>query len=131
MDIEGEVMAILHSHHFALKTPNYQALKTFYTETLGFDIVGTIPGKDIVFIDLGGTTIELISTDAELCPKCATGLVHMAFEVDDVDATFEDLKSKGVVFHVAPKGMGDIRMCFFTDPDGNELELFKSPSLAW
>jgi catechol 2,3-dioxygenase-like lactoylglutathione lyase family enzyme len=125
-------MAILRSHHIALKSPNYARAKAFYNETLGFPIVGSIPGKDIVFLDIGGTTIELLEGPAPTCTeKPGCGLMHLAFEVDDVDATYADLVSKGVEFFIQPKSVGDIRLAFFHDPDGNELELFRSPTITW
>jgi len=49
-------MSELTCHHIALRSPNYDQAKAFYTETLGFPIVGQIEGKDIVFVDIGGTT---------------------------------------------------------------------------
>ncbi len=125
-------MAILRSHHIALKTPNYARAKAFYTGVLGFPIAGSIPGKEIVFIDIGGTTIELMEGPAPTCAeKPGCGLMHLAFEVDDVDATYADLKAKGVEFFIEPKDVGDIRLAFFRDPDGNELELFRSPTITW
>lgn len=125
-------MAILRSHHIALRSPNYARTKPFYTETLGFPIVGQIPGKEIVFIDIGGTTIELMAAPAEAeSPHPTSGLTHLAFEVDDVDATYATLAAKGVPFHIMPRSVGDIRVAFFKDPDGVDLELFKSPTLTW
>ena len=126
-------MAILRSHHINVKSPKYDEMKAFYTETLGLPIVGQIPGTRVVFIDVGGTTIELGPTDAtQEDPDRKTGFVHLAFEVDDVDATYEELVAKGVKFHVEPRdAISDIRMAFYRDPDGNPLELFKAPSLSW
>ncbi|MHB0857192.1 MAG: VOC family protein [Anaerolineae bacterium] len=125
-------MAILRSHHIALKTPNFARAKAFYTETLGFPVVGQIPGKDIVFLDIGGTTIELMEGQASSSSECAgCGFMHLAFEVNDVDDAYGDLVLKGVEFFVEPKSVGDIRLAFFHDPDGNELELFSSPTLRF
>jgi catechol 2,3-dioxygenase-like lactoylglutathione lyase family enzyme len=125
-------MAILNSHHIALRSPNLAAAKAFYTETLGFPIVGKIPGADVVFIDIGGTTIELVgSPTAPESERPGCGFMHLAFEVDDVDKTYADLVLKGVQFFIEPKSVGDIRLAFFRDPDGNELELFQSPTLTW
>ncbi len=125
-------MAILRSHHIALRSSDFARAKAFYTETLGFDIVGQIPGSDIVFIDIGGTTIELMGGgEAPPSDRPSTGLLHLAFEVDDVDTTYSELVAKGVEFHVQPRDAGDIRLAFFRDPDGNELELFCSPTLTW
>src|SRR5690606_34788908 len=58
---EGALMHIVGTHHIALKTANYDAMRTFYTETLGLPVVGGFPGGNIVFLSLGDTTIELIN----------------------------------------------------------------------
>jgi len=124
-------MAILGSHHIALRTNRFAEMKAFHTEKLGFPVVGSIEGSDICFIDIGGTTIELLPTEegANATPMC--GFVHLAFETDDTDATYAELTAKGVTFHVLPRDAGDIRLAFFKDPDGNELEIFHSPTLTW
>jgi glyoxylase I family protein len=125
-------MSELTCHHIALRSPNYEKAKEFYTETLGLPIVGQIEGKEIVFIDIGGTTIELMSSPSpKESERPGCGFMHLAFEVDDVDAVYADLVLKGVDFFIEPKNVGDIRLAFFRDPDGNELELFHSPTLTW
>jgi extradiol dioxygenase family protein len=48
-----------------------------------------------------------------------------------VDATYLELRDRGVTFTIEPKSVGDLRVAFFLDPDGNELELFSSPTLTW
>jgi glyoxylase I family protein len=56
------------------------------------------------------------------------GICRIAFSVDDIDGTYEQLQKKGVTF-VAPlkkiKGPGgaDIGVVCFKDPDGTVLEL--------
>ena len=123
-------MPNLISHHIAVKSRDVAAAKAFYTDVLGFDIVGQIPGSEIYFIDIGGTTIELMGGEGETeAPK--TGIVHMAYWVEDVDATYEELVAQGVHFTVEPKTVKDIRLAFFNDPDGNVLELFNSPTLRF
>ena len=124
-------MAIKKSHHIALKVQDVAACKAFYTETLGFPVRGQIPGREIYFIDIGGTCIELMAAGEGDPDSSARGFVHLAFEVDDVDATYRDFSAKGIRFTVEPKNVGDIRLAFFQDPDGNTLELFKSPTLTW
>ncbi|MHB9032718.1 MAG: VOC family protein [Anaerolineae bacterium] len=118
-------------HHIAIKASNLADAKRFYTETLGFPIVGSIPGSEIVFIKIGGTTIELMSGTPNDAPVNSCGIIHLAFEVEDVDKTYETLLAKGVQFHVTPKSVGDIRLAFFRGPDGVELELFNSPTITW
>ena len=116
------------THHIALCTPNFVALRTFYTETLGLKIVGGFPGRNVVFISTGDTTIELIERDEPLAP-IRQGMVHFAFQVENTDATFKELSGLGVPFHREPYDFPEdapsIRIAFFRDPDGNELELLQ------
>jgi len=122
----------LKSHHISIKTGNFCAMKQFYTEVLGFRQVGCFEGRDIVFLDIGGTTIELTGSDEPVEVVAPSGgIVHMAYETDDVDAAYKELVAQGVEFFVEPKTFRDARIAFFYDPDGNQLELFKSPTLSW
>jgi len=122
----------LRSHHIALRVTDYARARQFYTEVLELPVMGQIPGKEIEFLGIGGTTIELMGgADPESLAKPQAGLIHLAFEVEDVDATYRELRDRGVTFTVEPKSVGDLRVAFFVDPDGNELELFRSPTLTW
>lgn len=118
-------MQVTGTHHVALVTGNFEELKRFYTETLGLPVVGGFPGRNIVFIQAGSTTIELIER-AGFSPS-AGSFDHLAFQVADIDATYAELKALGVPFHVDPKDFPDtnpaVRLAFFRDPDGNALEL--------
>lgn len=122
----------LRSHHIALKVTDYARARQFYTEVLEMPVLGQIPGKEIEFLGIGGTTIELMGgAQPENLAKPQAGLTHLAFEVEDVDATYRELRDRGVTFTIEPKSVGDLRVAFFVDPDGNELELFSSPTLTW
>ncbi len=123
-------MTQFRSHHIALRTPDFARAKAFYTEILGLAIAGELPGRDVVFIDIGGTTIELMAApDQE--PGAAGAFAHLAFQVEDVDAVYQELSAKGVPFFIEPREAGGMRIAFFRDPDGNALELFHSPTLHW
>ena len=56
------------------------------------------------------------------------GICRVAFTVDDIDETYEQLKAKGIQF-VAPlkklegPGVARIAVVCFRDPDGTVLEL--------
>lgn len=119
-------MKITGTHHVALCTPNYAALREFYLTTLGLPLVGGFPGRNIIFIAAGDTTIELIERN-EPVQLARQGWAHFAFQVENIDATAAELKAKGISFHVEPKSFPDhapsVRIAFFKDPDGNELEL--------
>jgi catechol 2,3-dioxygenase-like lactoylglutathione lyase family enzyme len=56
------------------------------------------------------------------------GLRHLAFYVADVDAEAERLRAAGVPLDVEPMtATGDVRLAFFRDPDGTQLELLDGP----
>ncbi|MFH1086217.1 MAG: VOC family protein [Chloroflexota bacterium] len=125
-------MILWKSHHIALRTPNFNAMKAFYTETLGMKVLGNIRGSQTCFIDIGGTTIELSPMEPfRMGLKPTQGLAHLAFQVDDVDAAYQKLVAKGIQFHITPRGNDFLRVAFFRDPDGNDLELFHSAALYW
>ena len=81
-----------------------------------------------------GPTIEIFtcSENGEDFPRPLNrpGLAHLAFEVDDVDAKREQIKSLGgddygdlVTIDIA--GAGRLTLIYMTDPEGNIVELQK------
>ena len=121
-------MLALRSHHIAVATPDLQRLLAFYTGTLGLQVVGRL-GENIAFVDIGGTRLELIERPEAQEPQeeGRKGLLHIAFEVDDVQRAYEELRSRGVEFHIpAKEARPGLWVAFFRDPDGNVLELFRA-----
>jgi catechol 2,3-dioxygenase-like lactoylglutathione lyase family enzyme len=56
------------------------------------------------------------------------GVRHLAFYVGDVDAEAERLRAAGVELDIEPMtATGDVRLAFFRDPDGAQLELLDGP----
>jgi catechol 2,3-dioxygenase-like lactoylglutathione lyase family enzyme len=53
------------------------------------------------------------------------GAAHLAFEVDDIDQAYNDLTRKGVRFVSPPRRSGNVKGCYFEDPDGITLELLQ------
>ena len=127
-------MQILGTHHVGLSTSDLPRLRAFYIEMLGLPVVGAFLGHDIVFVQAGGTVIELIGeTDpADTAPASASGFdrrgwQHLAWEVDDIDAAYAELTARGIVFTLPPEEFPPaapvLRIAFFADPDGNLIEL--------
>lgn len=120
-------MQITAAHHVAVCTPNFAALCDFYIRTLGLKQVGKFDGRNIIFVDAGSTTIEIIERNEPMDPAQRQGWVHFAFEVKDIDACYQELTAKGIKFHIEPKLFPEtnpaVKLAFFKDPDGNELEL--------
>ncbi len=119
-------MKITGTHHVAICTPNFALLCDFYIKTLGLKQVGKFDGRNIIFVDAGSTTIEIIERN-EPIDLSRQGWAHYAFEVEDIDAVHAELVQKGIVFHIEPKLFPEtnpaVKLAFFKDPDGNELEL--------
>lgn len=121
-------------HHIAILTDNYLLSKRFYTEILGFGIIRETYRKerDSYKLDLsiaGKYQIELFSfpdfRERGSYPE-AKGLRHLAFAVDDVEASAAELGVKGVA--VEPVRIDELtgkKFVFFTDPNGQPLELYE------
>jgi glyoxylase I family protein len=121
-------------HHIAILTDDYRRSKAFYTEVLGFTVVQETyrAERQSYKLDLaiaGRYQVELFSfpdfRERASYPE-AKGLRHLAFAVDDVEAAAEELRNKGVV--VEPVRIDELtqkKFVFFTDPNGQPLELYE------
>ncbi|MEJ7830645.1 MAG: VOC family protein [Segetibacter sp.] len=121
-------------HHIAILTDKYEISKKFYTDILGFKILKETyrAERNSYKLDLeinGKYQIELFSfpdyRERASYPE-AKGLRHLAFEVDDLEAGIEFLRSKGV--EVQDIRIDEItlkRFAFFNDPNGQPLELYE------
>jgi len=102
----------------------------FYTEILGLEVIErhTSPrGSKLVFLKVPGSDEEI-----ELCSFPSSGevrvpedLVHLAFEVADLDATIRKLESLGVPITDGPTDSRSGRFCFIDAPEGYEIELIQ------
>lgn len=119
-------MTITTTHHVAICTPNFQTLCDFYVNVLGLKKVGHFDERNIIFVQAGNTTIEIVERNEPLSLS-RIGWAHFAFEVPDMDAAYQELTAKGIAFHIPPKLFPEtqpaVKLAFFKDPDGNELEL--------
>lgn len=136
-------MRVVRTHHVAITTSRFVQLRTFYVELLGLPVVGGFPDHNIVFLDAGGTTIELIGEQTADMAGAGTGTDgrtgrlgwhHLALHVDDVDAAYAELVAAGIRPHSAPESFPPanptLRIAFLSDPDGNLLELVQPLSTA-
>ena len=98
----------------------------FYTTKLGFRVVTDQPFDDHQrWIELGigrnGTGLALF-TPPEHKDRVGT-FTGISLVADDVQATFRELKAKGVRFTQEPKEMDWGTFAMFADPDGNTFVL--------
>ena len=119
-------------HHVAIIVSDYEASKEFYVNKLGFSIIreNYRPERKDWKLDLRlSDSVELEIFAEENPPKRvnrpeAWGLRHLAFQVDCVEETVNELAVRGIVCEpVRVDAYTGKRMTFFFDPDGLPLEL--------
>ncbi|MBO0593418.1 VOC family protein [Cellulophaga sp. E16_2] len=122
-------------HHIAIICSDYQKSKHFYSEILGLQILQEVyrEERDSYKLDLainGNYCVELFSfPKAPSRPSYpeASGLRHLAFEVDDIEGTVKELNIKGVPTEAIKidEHTGK-KFTFFADPDNLPLELYQN-----
>ena len=84
--------------------------------------------------DPGSPMLELTHTHNQTEPyDKGEGYAHVAFAVDDLEATVEGLKGQGVTVTLEPKTLtadgNDYRIAFIENPDGYKIELVQSGTM--
>lgn len=120
-------------HHIAIIGTNYIKTKEFYVDKLGFEVISehNRPEKNDIIINVkqGNLVLEIfIKEDAPLRPKMPSpehsGLRHLAFKVDDVEAVLKKFYELDIPHEKLRYDDFDNRkMAFFFDPDGLPLEI--------
>lgn len=120
-------------HHIALAVPNYEEVKNFYINGLGFKFVrewGT-PEKTICMIDIGdGGCIELFNTGTSE-ESTNSEWLHFAFRSEDPDEAYAAAIKAGATPHTEPKDVDiqsdpvfPVRIAFVRGLAGELLEFF-------
>lgn len=121
-------------HHIAIICSDYERSKAFYTEVLGLQIIREVyrEKRDSYKLDLalnGQYIIELFSfpnpPERVSYPE-ATGLRHLAFEVEDIDRAVKSLQVKGITPEpIRVDEHTSKRFTFFADPDDLPIEFYE------
>ena len=93
-------------NHVAIVVPDLAAATRLYAETLGGTVSAPVPqpahGVTVVFVELPNTKIELLEplgADSTIRPvlerNAAGGIHHICYEVQDILAARDRLKSRG------------------------------------
>jgi len=122
-------MAITHIGRTTIYVEDQDRAKAFYTDVLGFELVMDMPMGDpgaarwIEVRPPGGQTNVVIFQGGEDFPRPG-GMNPTLFETDDIKATFDDLKAKGVEFPTEPEFAAWGKWwATFKDSEGNEFGL--------
>lgn len=93
-------------NHVAIAVPDLAAATTLYRDTLGANVSRALPqpkhGVTVVFVELPNTKIELLSPLGDGSPIASFlernpsgGIHHVCYEVDDIIAARDHLRSQG------------------------------------
>ena len=115
--------------HTRFRVSDMEKSISFYQDILGMEVIEqkTSPrGSKLVFLKFPGMDCEL-----ELCSFPDSGsvhvpedLVHLAFEVDDLEACMDKLNVAGVPITEGPlESSNGTKFIFTEDPDKYEIEL--------
>ena len=113
--------------HACFVVSNLEESARFYRDQLGLREAfalnlneGRVGG---MYLSVGGRTfIELFQGEAERTPPNAS-YKHICLEVDDIQATVDELKGRGVDVGEITLGGDQSYQAWLADPDGNRIEL--------
>lgn len=120
--------------HTRMRVSNLDETIRFYTDVLGLEVIErkTSPrGSQLAFLKVPNSDelIELTSFPPSGPVKVQEDLVHLAFQVDNLDRTMASLHAKGVKVTDGPtQTSSGSRFIFIDAPDGYEIELIERPS---
>lgn len=121
-------------HHIAIICSDYHKSKKFYVEDLGLEPIREIfrEERNSYKLDLalnGEYIIELFSfpkpPSRSTRPE-ATGLRHLAFEVDNLEKSIAHLAKKSIMAEaIRIDGITQKKFTFIFDPDDLPIELYQ------
>ena len=121
--------------HVEIVTDQLDRTVQFYTEVLGFTVKardriersGLGVPIDLVYLDLGGTVVELISYESAAIDPAPQnehlGYRMIALEVDDMQQAADYLRTKGVDIVWGPRVRETYSRAEICDPNGYHIEL--------
>lgn len=127
------------AHHIGLTVPDITETRDFFTDVLGYAIVGERPAYPAVFVSDGTVMITIwqASDPASAAPfnrKTNIGLHHLALKVAGRDA-LAALAAKleahdGVDIEFSPEALGEtpLRHMMTTIPGGVRVEFIAAPA---
>lgn len=119
--------------HTRMRVSDLDQTIQFYTTVLGLDVIErkTSPrGSQLAFLKVPNSDelIELTSFPPSGPVKVQEDLVHLAFQVENMDDTIASLNAMGVTITDGPtQTSSGSRFIFIDAPDGYEIELIERP----
>lgn len=119
--------------HTRMRVSDMDQTIAFYKDVLGLEVLErkTSPrGSHLAFLKVPNSEelIELCSFPPSGPVKVQEDLVHLAFEVDNLDETIHALEAKRITITDGPtRSSSGSRFIFIDAPDGYEIELIERP----
>lgn len=120
--------------HTRMRVSDLDQTIRFYTDVLGLEVMErkTSPrGSQLAFLKVPNSEelIELTSFPPSGPVTVQEDLVHLAFQVENLEATMASLQAKGVRVTDGPtQTSSGSRFIFIDAPDGYEIELIERPA---
>ena len=117
-------MKVLKIDHLGIAVNSIASGKEFWSGVLGLEFEGaeTVEEQKVTtaFFPVGESEVELLESTspdgpvAKYIEKKGTGIQHIAFRVENIEAALEELKAKGVqlIDQVPRKGAGGAKIAF-------------------
>ncbi|MBC7319081.1 VOC family protein [bacterium] len=121
--------------HISIIVSDVEENLRFYRDILGFNVLKDFYDEKekarIIFLNVGNNMLELIAPDEKPTKgekvswekRSKGGVEHIAFLVDDMDRTYEYLKSRGIEFILGPLEFSEGKYGYFYGPEGVLLEV--------
>lgn len=122
--------------HTAMAYRDTDRAAQWFCDVLGFEIVvqalHPAHGVNLYFLKdpAGKGLIEIIpmpKSDDERLGDISTAHLHVAFDVEDIEAAVAGLEDAGVEIEGGITRLGENRLVFFRDPEGAPLQLVQRP----
>ena len=119
--------------HTRMRVSDMDQTIAFYKDVLGLEVLErkTSPrGSHLAFLKVPNSEelIELCSFPPSGPVNVQEDLVHLAFEVDNLDETIRTLEAKRIKITDGPtRSSSGSRFIFIDAPDGYEIELIERP----
>jgi catechol 2,3-dioxygenase len=134
----GEIITeVLQLGHVVLKVRDRDRSVRFYTDVLGLKVAASMDAPPMTFFTLGNhhdIAVMEVGPDGPDAPENSPGLFHVAFKVgdsiDDLRRAKTDLEAHGVAIDMIADHTVT-QSVYFSDPDGNQIEVYVDVSDAW
>lgn len=128
-------------HHIAIVVDDIDSALIFWKDALGLqlDHIEDVPEQEsmVAFLPTGEGEVELVQPTSEdsgvarYLQKRGPGMHHICFEVEDIQASLEQLKGKGIrlINEIPMTGAGGKKMAFIHPESANGVlvELYELP----